>query len=319
VVENVRMKSRVQSAKNLLIGELLKVEVSVSLAEQAYSARQTDALAHIGRQLSSSLVGINEWVGRFYEGLALSSSLANRARADAIFAQVAERATPLYRAKALLASGSLRQRTGDDKSALALYQDAERLAPSDPLIRLYTGENRAIIESARGNHKRALAGFVAASRYATGANYFNNLNSIAEELKELGRYEEAHHYSSVCMRSPFAAAYPEWRDTAVEILSPSRSLVSVSRMPDNAKVTTAPRLSLMRFNHRDWLEVEKLGELRLRLAAAAADSDIRDIDDMNGLVELFGYYERMNKEQRKAIVEQGRQMVEATGAREPCE
>src|SRR5262249_9460710 len=47
--------------------------------------------------------------------------------------------------------------------------------------------------------------------------YYDYLNSLAVELCEVGRLEEAHNASRIVLASPFAPAYPEWRETSNEI------------------------------------------------------------------------------------------------------
>ncbi len=56
------------------------------------------------------------------------------------------------------------------------------------------------------------------------------LNSYAVELGEAGRIEEAANISKIVLASPFAFAYPEWRETGQELALKgykSRSVISV--------------------------------------------------------------------------------------------
>jgi hypothetical protein len=43
--------------------------------------------------------------------------------------------------------------------------------------------------------------------------YYDYMNSFAVELCEVGRLEEAKNVSLIVLASPFAPAYPEWRET----------------------------------------------------------------------------------------------------------
>jgi hypothetical protein len=65
------------------------------------------------------------------------------------------------------------------------------------------------------------------------------MNSFAVELCEAGRLEEAKNVSQIVLASPFAPAYPEWRETGEEIelreLRPSRAGVAVSQRPSDAE------------------------------------------------------------------------------------
>jgi hypothetical protein len=63
--------------------------------------------------------------------------------------------------------------------------------------------------------------------------FYDYQNSLAVELANVGRFEEARHASEIALASPFANAYPEWRETRREIelgeRRPSRAAVSFSR------------------------------------------------------------------------------------------
>jgi hypothetical protein len=83
--------------------------------------------------------------------------------------------------------------------------------------------NIAIIRSTSGNHTDALAVLenvrpIALSiRSARPHIYLSYLNSLAVELGAVGRLEEAERASSIVLRSPLAAAYPEWHETKEEL------------------------------------------------------------------------------------------------------
>jgi hypothetical protein len=61
------------------------------------------------------------------------------------------------------------------------------------------------------------------------------MNSFAVELCEVGRLEEAKNVSEIAVASPFAGAYPEWRETRNEIAlrgcGASRSVVALDQAP----------------------------------------------------------------------------------------
>ncbi len=54
-------------------------------------------------------------------------------------------------------------------------------------------------------------------RYSPPIERFQYLNSLAVELTEVGRIEEASNISRIVLASPFAFAYPEWRETGQEL------------------------------------------------------------------------------------------------------
>jgi len=103
----------------------------------------------------------------------------------------------------------------------------------------------AVISSEDGNHRGALAilenlfSLAHAMRLAQPHVYYDYMNSLAVELGEVGRLEEARNVSGIVLASPYASAYPEWRDTREEIelrgLRASRSTVAVSQRRREAK------------------------------------------------------------------------------------
>ena len=46
--------------------------------------------------------------------------------------------------------------------------------------------------------------------------YFDYLNSLAVELGEVGRIQEAQNICQITLASPYAFAYPEWRETGAD-------------------------------------------------------------------------------------------------------
>jgi hypothetical protein len=94
----------------------------------------------------------------------------------------------------------------------------------------------AVINSEEGNHRGALAlenlfQLAHAARSSQPHVYYDYMNSLAVELCEVGRLEEAWNASQIALASPFACAYPEWRETRDEIelkgRRASRSTVAV--------------------------------------------------------------------------------------------
>jgi hypothetical protein len=53
---------------------------------------------------------------------------------------------------------------------------------------------------------------------------YDYLNSLAVELAETGRLEEAKHAIEIALRSPFADRYPNWRTTRDEIADKEREI-----------------------------------------------------------------------------------------------
>jgi hypothetical protein len=86
------------------------------------------------------------------------------------------------------------------------------------------------VRSIDGDHSRALADLdrlwpmVRLASYEHPALRYDYLNSLAVELAETGRFEEAKHAVEIALRSPFSDRYPNWRATRDEITDKEREL-----------------------------------------------------------------------------------------------
>jgi len=81
----------------------------------------------------------------------------------------------------------------------------------------------AVIKGTNGDHRGAvehLEKMFPLVRLASSIQpylYYDYLNGLAVELDEVGRHEQALRASQIAISSPFAHAYPEWRETYEEI------------------------------------------------------------------------------------------------------
>jgi hypothetical protein len=97
----------------------------------------------------------------------------------------------------------------------------------------------AVVKATDGDHRGALADLekmFPLVRMASAQQpyaYYDYLNTLAVELTEAGRLDEAGIASRIALASPFGHAYPEWRDTLDDIehreLRASRSTVAFTQ------------------------------------------------------------------------------------------
>lgn len=141
----------------------------------------------------------------------------------------------------MLALGTNFFRRGDHRSALWFYREVGRLSIRDrvfdPVTLSIANRMTAVIRAKEGDHEGALADLERTFSLARMASslqpyaYYDYLNALAVELGEVGRLEQAHRASDIAVSSPFASAYPEWRETFDEIALKqrrrSRSVVAV--------------------------------------------------------------------------------------------
>lgn len=223
----------------------------LGIAEHAYALRQFDVVNSVSHALlNTSLQRHYQSVGLFYKALSMNKggSGGDSVRARAIFELVGDEGTALYRAKAMLALGTVSARA-DDRAAPSFYREALRILSSgnifDPLTTVRTSRMTAVAKAKEGDHRGAvkdLEELLPLARTAGAAQpvmYYDYLNSLAVELGEVGRLEEARRISRRIVSSPFARVYPEWRETLDEIESkthrPSRSVVAVSLVPKEVR------------------------------------------------------------------------------------
>jgi hypothetical protein len=184
-----------------------------------------------------------ESVGRYYEALSINrSGRGDTVRAGAIFEEVADRAPIQYRARAMLALAARLVSTGEHRAALPLYGEIVRIAVRDravdPGTLYFTGQMTAVVKARNGDHRGAVTDLeemfplARMASYLDPRAYYIHLNSLAVELAEVGRLEEAGRASDIARSSAFARAYPEWQDTFDDIsLKQSRASRSIVGVP----------------------------------------------------------------------------------------
>jgi tetratricopeptide (TPR) repeat protein len=201
----------------------------LALAEQAYGFRQGERLEELSQALLAlPLPDEYKSAARYFHALGLRRR-GQREAGNLVLEEVATEPTHRYTARAVQSLGAVFHALGDYESALKLSLEAGRRAAGkgrvDPATALLAQENIATIKGLKGDHRRALADLERLSPLVRAVCvihphiYYDHLNSLAVELGELGRLEEAARTSRITLSSPFAVAYPEWHQTFDEIAS----------------------------------------------------------------------------------------------------
>jgi len=214
-----------------------------SVADDAYLIRQFDVVDYVARLLVNLPLSPQlESVGHYYQALTLNRAThGDIVGAGSVFQRVADNAPPRYRGRAMLALGANSLRVGDHQGAIPFYREVTRIAKRDrifdPMMIYTAGRMIAVIKGMNGSHLDAVAdleGMLPLVRMASSLQpyvYYDYLNTLAVELGELGRLEQARRASEIAIASPFARAYPEWRETFEDIEAKSqrssRSIVGV--------------------------------------------------------------------------------------------
>ena len=199
----------------------------VTLADHAYGLRQVDTVEKTSELLLNLPLGREyESIGRYYQALCIHQGGAF-ADARILLEQVAGTLPIRFRAKARLAMSVTFYESADLQSFLMLNLEASRVAGSsdwrDPQSFVKAQNNIAVLKSVDGDHRGALADLERLFPLARALwrwdpyLYYDYVNSLAVELMEAGRLEEARNASKIALASPFAGAYPQWRETRDEI------------------------------------------------------------------------------------------------------
>jgi FimV-like protein len=182
--------------------------------------------------------GQMESVARHYEALCAKRK-GDLDGARKLLERVVEEATPQYRARALQVIGLTYYESGEVDKSLPFYIAAGKASIGcDPVTLAWSQQMIAVIRSVHGDHQQALDDLeqlfplvrVIGKRYPSV--YYQFLNSLAVELGEVGRINEAQSVCQITLASPFAQAYPQWLETRDELeakrTSATPSIVAVS-------------------------------------------------------------------------------------------
>jgi tetratricopeptide (TPR) repeat protein len=183
-------------------------------------------------------------IGLYYYALAIKRS-GQTAQAETLLERFADDAPIRYRGQALLSLGGFAHDSGRPESALRFYAEALRVASTkDLLVAAQTLKMVAVVKGVDGDHRGAVADLerllpaVRAVSVYRPQFLYDYLNSLAFELCEVGRLDEAQNVSRIVLASPYISAYPEHRETSDEIAArgyrASRSVVAVTRKVLNA-------------------------------------------------------------------------------------
>lgn len=207
-----------------LLGKRLSVETMAQYlmryAEIAYGQRDIESLRAIA-EILTGLPSLNaRHTGLFYLGLVLKRQ--GEPRAQSIFESLIDSPSSLVRARSIQALGAVHFEASRFDEAERLHILAARAA--DPLTRINALFQFSFLEIEAGRPSASLRLLesiaplvrqVAKSHPQTIYIYHNNL---ACDLLGMGRIAEAKAHSDIAISSPIAHAYPEWHDTAYEIV-----------------------------------------------------------------------------------------------------
>ncbi len=211
----------------------------VDIARHAFLAQQMDAVEQVSQMMFAlPLSGQLRSIAQHYQALCAKQK-GDYENARKLLELVLDETTPQYMARTLQAIGLTYHAQGKVDTALSFYVEAGNSAiDCDPLTMALSQSMIAVVRSIYGDHKQALDDLeqlfplVRAIGKHYPAFYYDFLNSLAVELGEVGRINEARNVCQVTLASPFAAAYPNWLETRDELeakrTAATSSIVAVS-------------------------------------------------------------------------------------------
>jgi tetratricopeptide (TPR) repeat protein len=212
----------------------------IYLAEQARTFRQIDTLSELALVLSNLPIERYRTIGQYYLALTIYRKGQGLEQAAAMFEEVASDGPLTYRAEAMLSLSSLSLIKQEPDETIRYCLEAAKAGNLDTSISALKAI--AILKGLEGHHRAALNDLeklYPMFRYASPYTYFDYMNSYAVELAEVGRLQEARGVSSLVISSPFAAHYPECRETFSEVsrkLYKNRSSVTVPAPKEQPEV-----------------------------------------------------------------------------------
>jgi tetratricopeptide (TPR) repeat protein len=228
----------------------------IALADHALNLKQTDNVEQISNILAHAPLphGYHR-IGHYYQVFCLKRrGKIDQARAG--FQHLAESPDlPLnFRARAIQALGVSYAETGHFDEAARFFIQAARTASArqgGDLLTLYNAQAlMAVHRSVNGDHQGALLHLESLRPLVRRLiadqplMRYIYINSLAVELGEVGRLEEARRLSEIALRSPYASLYPEWQETYTDIQEKTRGaspfVVAGAAWPQEASPAPAP-------------------------------------------------------------------------------
>lgn len=211
--------------------------------------------------------GHNAILGEYFQALCLKRD-GKVAAAGEVFERLVDDAPDELKSSILLSAGAVYYDRGEYETALRFYRETIRAArESNWFVSIRAQQMVAQVKVINGDPRQSLIDFENLFVFARTVGRFqpwflhNYLNGYAYVLTLAGRYSEARDICKMVLASPYAPAYPEWRETALEAglrgspgvlpdkkifiigsLPPADEMAVAAERPQNVRVM-APKLS----------------------------------------------------------------------------
>ncbi|MGH9759269.1 MAG: hypothetical protein ACREAC_00350, partial [Blastocatellia bacterium] len=207
-----------------LTGRLL-----LRLARHAHANRRFDFLETICDSIAVLLPGTSFAQAAHYHKAHCLRIKGRPAEAQILLAEAVEQAPAEFKGRALLTLAGTCYDTGEIRELAAFSTEALQASRGlDLLSETQAMRNLAIASAIGENHQAALATLehLLPAMRALGIFYpvdlLSHLNSLAIELGEVGKVDEANRVIDYVLSTPFAKNQPEWHDTKLELATKPR-------------------------------------------------------------------------------------------------
>jgi hypothetical protein len=217
-------------------------------AEHAQAIRQVEQVQGAGELLANLPLKEYQVIGQYYLAWC---DYRNNIDAREALEKIAEQAPLSYRARALQSLAAIEARKQDYASELRWLIESMKVSPSAEALR-----GIAVVKAKEGFNRIALGdleSMLPLARTSQPIVFYSWLNSLATELGEVGRKDEAHNVIKHVLASPFIQAYPEWLETAEELKPRNRSFVVPDPSPPHmGKLLSMPVVEQARQASKDY-------------------------------------------------------------------
>jgi hypothetical protein len=229
---NTQPRVALSAISSILSSERDLRRIGWQLAKLARHARLTGRMDLVGG-ISEAITVLPlpdeiKTAGLYYQAVVEKHS-GNVKQARVVLAQVASGPANAFRCRAILELGKTFFDTGHPIAAMPLYLEAVRASRAKDFLTSTQAQMMiAVVRSIDGDHRGALRDLdrlwpmVRLASHEHPALRYDYLNSLAIELAETGRIDEAKHVIESALQSPFAHKYPNWRTTRDEIADKER-------------------------------------------------------------------------------------------------
>jgi tetratricopeptide (TPR) repeat protein len=213
-------KTQIEKHRLIIVGlSSIQNELIAHLSRQAeiaYMLRQPEKVDAVCTQLEQ----VHAPVASYFRGLAgQRSGKGDLSHAQKLLERAASHAPRNYRARALLALGSIAEYRQDYKAEAELYRLALEVNHNDVFTVVEARRAIALRACSEGDHRAAVQILENLLPLASKHSYLNAqlLNHLAVEYHHAGRLQDAVRLAQIVCALPLATVYHEFEETRKEI------------------------------------------------------------------------------------------------------